>query len=79
MTIRYKYQRKGRLEPAYLCQRNRIEKGEPSCQYIPGADIDEAISKILLESVTPLTLEVALEVQKELEPRHNEADRLRQQ
>lgn len=79
MTIRYKYQRKGRLEPAYLCQRNRIEKWEAPCQYIPGADIDEAISNILLESVTPLALEVALEVQKELESRFNEADRLRMQ
>jgi len=28
MTIRYKYQRKNRLEPVYLCQRNRIERWE---------------------------------------------------
>ncbi len=79
MTIRYKYQRKGRIEPAYLCQRNRIERWESSCQYIPGAGIDEAIGKLLLESVTPLTLEVALQVQKELENRFNEADKLRKQ
>jgi hypothetical protein len=79
MTIRYKYQRKSRLEPVYLCQRNRIERWESSCQYIPGATIDEAISKLLLESVTPLTLEVALQVQKELENRFNEADKLRKQ
>jgi DNA invertase Pin-like site-specific DNA recombinase len=79
MTIRYKYQRKGRIEPAYLCQRNRIERWESSCQYIPGASIDEAISKLLLESVTPLTLEVALQVQQELENRFKEADKLRKQ
>ncbi|MBT8332182.1 MAG: recombinase family protein, partial [Deltaproteobacteria bacterium] len=79
MTIRYKYQRKGRIEPAYLCQRHRIERWESSCQYIPGAAIDEAIGKLLLESVTPLTLEVALQVQKELENRFNEADKLRKQ
>ena len=79
MTIRYKYQRKGRLEPAYLCQRHRIERWESSCQYIPGAGIDEVIGKLLLESVTPLTLEVALQVQKELENRFNEADKLRKQ
>lgn len=79
MTIRYKYQSKGRIEPAYLCQRNRIERWENSCQYIPGAGIDEAISKLVLESVTPLTLEVALQVQRELENRFNEADKLRQQ
>jgi len=79
MTIRYKYQRKARLEPAYLCQRLRIERWENSCQYIPGAGIDEAIGNLLLESVTPLTLEVALQVQKELENRFNEADKLRKQ
>jgi len=79
MTIRYKYQRKGRIEPAYLCQRNRIERWENSCQYIPGAGIDEAIGKLLLESVTPFTLEVALQVQKELENRFNETDKLRKQ
>jgi DNA invertase Pin-like site-specific DNA recombinase len=79
MTIRYKYRRKGRVDPAYLCQRNRIERYEDSCQYIPGAGIDEAISKLVLESVTPLALQVALEVQQELETRFNEADKLRKQ
>lgn len=79
MTIRYKYQSKGRIEPAYLCQRHRIERWENSCQYIPGAGIDEAISKLVFESVTPLTLEVALQVQRELENRFNEADKLRKQ
>jgi DNA invertase Pin-like site-specific DNA recombinase len=79
MTIRYKYQRRNRLEPVYLCQRHRIERWESSCQYLPGAAIDKAISKLLLESVTPLSLEVALQVQKELEKRFNEADKLRKQ
>ena len=79
MTIRYKYRRQKRLDPVYLCQRHRIERWESSCQYIPGATIDEAIGKLLLESVTPLTLEVALQVQQELENRFNEADKLRKQ
>jgi integrase len=67
------------IDPVYLCQRHRIERWESSCQYIPGASIDEAISKLLLESVTPLTLDMALQVQKELETRFNEADNLRKQ
>jgi len=79
MTIRYKHQRNRRLDPVYLCQRNRIERWENSCQYIPGAGIDEAIGKLLLDSVTPLTLEVTLQVQKELENRFKEADKLRKQ
>jgi DNA invertase Pin-like site-specific DNA recombinase len=79
MTVRYKSQRQGRIDPVYLCQRQRIERWESSCQYIPGAIIDEAISKLLIDSVTPLTLEMALKVQQELENRFNEADKLRQQ
>jgi DNA invertase Pin-like site-specific DNA recombinase len=79
MTIRYKYRSRKRLDPVYLCQRHRIERWESSCQYIPGAAIDEAISNLLLESVTPLTLEVALQVQEELENRFDEVDKLRKQ
>ena len=54
MTIRYKYQRQGRIEPAYLCQRYRIERWESSCQYIPGAAIDEAIGKLLFAQLVGL-------------------------
>ena len=79
MTIRYKYRGQGRTDPVYLCQRSRIEKGAPNCQYIPGACVDEAIGELLIASVTPLSLEVALEVQRELESRFNEADKLRKQ
>jgi len=79
ITIRYKYQRNRRIDPVYLCQRNRIERWESSCQYIPGAGIDEAIGKLLLESVTPLTLGLALQVQQELENRFKEADKRRKQ
>ena len=79
MTIRYKYRKQGRIDPVYLCQRSRIEKGAENCQYIPGACVDKAIGDILVETVTPLTLEVALEVQRELESRVNEADNLRKQ
>ena len=79
MTIRYKHRHQKKLDPVYLCQRHRVERWESSCQYIPGAAIDEAIDKLLLESVTPLTLEVALQVQQELENRFNKADKLRKQ
>src|SRR6516164_2029112 len=78
MTVRY-HSRRRQLVPDYVCQREGIEQGEPICQHIPGAAIDEAIGDILVEAVTPITLEVALAVQKELQSRLDEADRLRQQ
>ena len=77
-TVRY-HSRRGRLSPDYVCQREGIEHGEPVCQHIPGSGIDEAVGNILVEAFTPVTLEVALAVQKELQSRLEEADRLRQQ
>ena len=77
MTIRY-HQRNALLAPDYMCQRHGIQRGQTACQYIPGSTIDEAIGKLLVETVTPRTLEVALKVQKVLESRSAEVERLRQ-
>ena len=44
---------------------------------MPGAGVDAAIGQLLLDTVTPLALEVALTVQAELEARADEADALR--
>lgn len=78
MTVRY-HSRKDRQCPEYVCQRHAIEAGIAKCQTIPGVDIDRAIGDLLVQTVTPLTLEVALQVQAELEARADEADALRQQ
>lgn len=78
MTVRY-HSRRGKLFPYYICQREGIEHGEPICQSIPGAAIDEKVGNLLMEAVTPVTLEVALAVQQELQSRLEEADRLRRQ
>ena len=76
MTVRY-HQRRGIEFPDYLCQSECIEAGGTRCQTVPGAGVDDAIARLLLDTVTPLALEVALSVQGELEARAEEADRLR--
>ena len=78
MTVRY-HSRHGHLVPDYLCQREGIEHGEPVCQHVPGAAIDEKVGELLVEALTPVTIDVALAVQGELQTRLEEADRLRQQ
>jgi DNA invertase Pin-like site-specific DNA recombinase len=78
MTVRYHVQG-GRKVPDYMCQRRGIEQAQPVCQQIHGQALDEAIGKLLIETVTPLTLEVALAVQKELENRAEERECLRRQ
>jgi DNA invertase Pin-like site-specific DNA recombinase len=78
MTVCY-HHRFGRLTPDYMCQKDCVEQSQPACQRIPGTSIDEAIGQLLVRSVTPLALEVALNVQSEIQTRLAEAERLRQQ
>jgi DNA invertase Pin-like site-specific DNA recombinase len=78
MTLRYHCRREG-LCPEYVCQRKGIENAEPLCQRIPGADIDRVLSDLLVEMVNPITLDVTLTVQQELQARLDESDRLRKQ
>jgi len=78
MTIRYN-QCKAGLTPIYVCQRAGIEHAHPICQVIGGADVDKAVGELLLETLNPLTLEVALSVEQELRSRLTEVDRLRHQ
>jgi DNA invertase Pin-like site-specific DNA recombinase len=78
MTVRY-HTRQGRAQPDYLCQREGIEQAVPKCLCIPGGGIDEAVGALLVEMMTPLTLEVAWAVQQELQGRLDEADQLRRQ
>jgi hypothetical protein len=76
MTVRY-HSRNGHLCPEYVCQREGIEHAEPVCQRVPGAGIDQAITELLVEALNPLALELALAVQRELNSRVEETDRLR--
>jgi DNA invertase Pin-like site-specific DNA recombinase len=76
MTVRY-HTRKGVPVPDYQCVRDSIQTAREKCQVIQGAGVDAAISELLLDTVTPLALEVALNVQAELEARADEADQIR--
>lgn len=76
MNVRYHWRGEA-LVPEYLCQYHLVEKLEKACMAVPGANIDKAISDLLLEAVTPMALEVSLAVQQELLSRLEEADRLR--
>jgi len=78
MTLRY-HKRGGRLSPDYVCQQQRIEHYLSACQSIPGGVVDDALSTLIQESLSPLALEVALSVQQELQERLAESDRLRSQ
>lgn len=78
MTVRYHTVQRCR-RPQYVCQKEGIEHARRFCQSIPGSGIDDRIGELLLELITPVTLDVALAVQEELQSRLEEADRLRKQ
>jgi hypothetical protein len=76
MTVRYVVAH-GRPAPYYACQRRGIETAQRACQRIPGWGLDDAVAQVVLDTVTPATLDVALEVFDELRARQAEVDRLR--
>ena len=78
MTVRYHAHHERRV-PDYMCQKRGIERAEPFCQQVHGAALDEAIGQLLVELVSPVTLEVSLAVHEELSRRAAEADHLRHQ
>jgi DNA invertase Pin-like site-specific DNA recombinase len=76
MTVRY-HVRQGHLYPDYVCQSRYTQYGAARCQHLPGQSIDEAMARLLLETLTPINLEVALAVQQEILARQDAADALR--
>jgi DNA invertase Pin-like site-specific DNA recombinase/UPF0716 family protein affecting phage T7 exclusion len=76
MSVRY-HIRRGVEVPDYQCMRACIDTAASRCLLVPGAGVDTAIGQLLLDTLTPLALEVALTVQTEIETRANEADALR--
>lgn len=65
--------------PHYVCPGTGSAELPFNCQRIPGQRLDEVISDLLLETITPAALEVSLAVQQELQERITESDRLRGQ
>lgn len=78
MGVHYARQKCGEV-PVYICQRAHFNRAEKTCQTVPGRVVDQAVGTLVVESVTPKALELALAVQSELEVRLKEADQLRRQ
>ncbi len=81
MTIHYHDVKSGqRLYPEYLCQKERIERGEDKyCQRLLGAGLDAAMADLLLAQLTPLAIETSIQIHEELQTQVQEAQQLRAQ
>ena len=78
MHVQYRT-RSGRCEGNYVCRQFSHNRDLPQCQWISGKAVDAAVSELLLQSFTPLAVEVALGIQEELKRRYESLDRLRTQ
>ncbi len=76
MTVRY-HARGSRQVPTYACQRDGIDNARPACAIIPGHTLDEHAGQLLIDTLTPLAVEAALQVSAELQQRAADADALR--
>ena len=65
MTVRY-HTRGTRHVPTYACQRDGIENARPFCAVIPGHTLDQHVGQLLIDTLTPLAVEAALQVSAEL-------------
>jgi DNA invertase Pin-like site-specific DNA recombinase len=76
MAVRY-HRRKDQLIPDYFCCIRGLPYRDPGCQFIPGGAIDEAVGKLLIDTMTPMALELTMAVQSEIQTRLDEANKLR--
>ncbi|SAL26018.1 hypothetical protein AWB64_02124 [Caballeronia sordidicola] len=77
MRVRYQ-EVDNKLQPYYMCTENPVRRAGKPCQSVRGSAIDDAIGSLLLESVAPAVLEVALAVEDEISGRVKQATAQRQ-
>ena len=77
MTVSYHKRCDGTLVPDYMCQRDGINTGTPPCQNICGSGVDAAVASLVLDALTPLAIQTALQVTAQLQAQAEQADALR--
>ena len=63
----------------YACNGGTGQHRTPRCQSMSARQVDQAIGELLLDLIRPVTLEVALSVQAEMQARDDEVAVLRDQ
>lgn len=77
MRVRYD-SRAEQQRPYYCCNEDTVRRAESrNCQWVQGTEIDAAISALLLQTVAPAAIEVALAVQQEIGHRIEQAAAMR--
>ena len=72
MTVHYSRRSTGKTSLTYCCGYESKERGGKLCQHVPGGSIDEAVSKMAVQALTPEAVDAALAVFDELQRRNAE-------
>lgn len=71
MTIQY-HRIRDKMYPLYICQSDRLRKGGVICQHINGKVVDNKISELLIKTIQPHSLKLALAIQEQIETREKD-------
>ena len=76
MRVHYEHL-SGSLRPYYCCVDDVVHNAGKPCQWVHGLAVDGAIAALLLQTVAPAAIEVALAVQEEIAQRVEQACEMR--
>jgi hypothetical protein len=66
----------GKLQPVYVCAREKTDYGGGQCQQLAGSCVDGYVTGLLLDALAPAALEVSLAAAGQAEARRAQVDRI---
>jgi len=76
MTVHYQRSAGGKLQPVYVCAREKSDYGGGQCQQVAGSCIDRYVTGLLLDALAPAALEISLAAAEQAGARRAQVDRI---
>ena len=76
MTVHYQRSAGGKLQPVYVCAREKSDYGGGQCQQVAGSCIDRYVTGLLLDALAPAALEISLAAAGQAVARRAQVDRI---
>jgi DNA invertase Pin-like site-specific DNA recombinase len=76
MTVHYQRGAGGKLQPVYVCAREKSDYGGGQCQQLAGSCVDGYVTGLLLDALAPAALEVSLAAAEQAEAQRAQVDQI---
>jgi len=76
MTVHYQRGAGGKLQPVYVCAREKTDYGGGQCQQLAGSCVDGYVTGLLLDALAPAALEVSLAAAEQAEAQRAHVDQI---